>query len=414
MHAGQWVAWDSTARTKVVAAGRRWGKSELGTMWTLAGAKRDALVGETAISWVVAPTFSLTRPLWRKFMVTNRRAAPGGWITAMHGSEARPDYLEVGAARIEFKSADDPERLVAEGLHRVWLDEGGTVKEAAWTESLLPTLMDFKAPALLTGTPKGRNWFYRMWLRGQDEADTEVASFGGPSYENPFMEKREIDRIAQEMPERLYRQEIMAEFLTDEGAVFRGVRNLVGPYSDKRTAVIGIDLARRKDFTVLHGLDHDGATTLWDRDRQTAWPLQKARIVATAEARECMVVVDATGVGDPVVQDLQKAGLVVVPYQFTLASKQRLIDSLAMAIEQAKVTLPDEPVLLNELEAFEFSTTPLGNIRYGAPEGLHDDCVIALGLAWHALADQQGRLITDIDPDFAKGLVRPSPYRGHF
>ena len=410
MHAGQWAAWDSSALVKVVVAGRRWGKSDLGAMWTLAGAKQDDLAGhQSAITWVVAPTFSLTRPLWRKFM----RIRPQGWITGTHGTEARPDYFEVGRARIEFKSADDPERLVAEGLRRVWVDEGGTLKEAAWTESLLPTLMDYGAPALLTGTPKGRNWFYRMWLRGNDLADTEVGSFGGTSYENPFMAKADIDRIAREMPERLYRQEIMREFLSDEGAVFRRVRDRVGPLSDRRTMVIGVDLARRIDFTVLHGLDAQGVTTFWQRDRETSWPLQKARILAAATERDALLVVDASGVGDPVVQDLQKAGVTVVPYQFTMPSKQRLIDSLSIAVEQGAITLPDEPVLLNELEAFEFTKTPLGNIRYGAPEGLHDDCVIALGLAWYGLTQQQGRLV-DFDPELLAAFQGPSEYRGHF
>lgn len=351
-------------------------------MWQLAGARDDALRGIPGISWWIAPTYDLTRPIWRKML----RLAPPGWITGTKGGESQPDFLELGPARIEFKSADHPERLVAEGLRRVVIDECGIVKESVWTESIMPALMDFSAPAMLGGTPKGRNWFYRMYLRGKDPEDTEVESFGGSSYENPFIPAEEVKRLAGEMPQRLHRQEILAEFLDDEGAVFRGVRKCVAPMSKGLTTAIGVDLAKHQDFTVLHGLDAAGNTTYFDRFREISWPLQKDRITSAA-SRGGQVLMDSTGIGDPILDDLTKAGVDVDGYKFTNASKQRLIESLAMAIEEQRVGLPDEPVLLNELEAFEYETTKSGATRYSAPEGAHDDCVIALALAHWALTN---------------------------
>jgi hypothetical protein len=350
-------------------------------MWALAGAHNDRLMKQPGITWWISPTYDLARPIWRKML----RIAPPGWITRTVGSEAAPDFLELGESRIEFKSADHPERLVAEGLRRVVIDECGIVKESVWTESIMPALMDFKAPAFLCGTPKGQNWFYRMWLRGLDPLDAEVQSFGGPSRENPFIEESEINRLAAEMPQRLYKQEILAEFLGDEGAVFRGHRLCTGPMSEEPTTVLGVDLAKVQDFTVIVGMDRECRVTSFDRFREISWPLQKRRIMAAASSGT-KVMLDSTGLGDPILDDLIAAGVDVEGYKFTNASKQQLVEGLSLAFEQRTITVPEEPVLLNELDAFEYDVGRTGLVRYNAPEGAHDDCVIALALAYRGVA----------------------------
>jgi hypothetical protein len=380
MHTRQYAAFNSKARVIVVVSGRRWGKSEVACMWALAGAHNDRLKKQPGITWWISPTYDLTRPIWRKML----KIAPPGWITRTVGSETQPDMLELGESRIEFKSADHPERLVAEGLKRVVVDECGIVKEAVWTESLMPALIDHKAPAFLCGTPKGRNWFYRMHSRGHDTLDAEVESFGGPSRENPFIDEAEVQRLATQMPQRLFRQEILAEFLDDEGAVFRGVRACVGPLSKEPTVGIGVDLAKHEDFTVITGMDRDCRVTFFDRFNQVSWPLQKERIVARA-AQGGRVLIDSTGIGDPILDDLVKAGVDVEGLKFTNASKQQLVEGLAIAIEQREVGLPDDPIMLNELDAFEYEVGRTGVTRYSAPEGLHDDFVISLALARRAV-----------------------------
>ena len=90
---------------------------------------------------------------------------------------------------------------------------------------------------------------------------------------------------------------------------------------------------------------------------------------------------DSTGVGDPIYERLRDAGLRVYSYQFTNTSKEHLIDSLAMQLEQGKLRLMDIPDQENELLAFEYELTPSRNVRMSAPEGMHDDCVISVALA---------------------------------
>jgi hypothetical protein len=246
--------------------------------------------------------------------------------------------------------------------------------------------MDFKAPSLLLGTPKGRNWFYRMYLRGRDPLDPEVQSFGGPSYQNSFIDREEITRLGQEMPERLYRQEILAEFLENEGSVFRKTREAcsLSSLSTRPTVAIGVDLAKHIDFTVIIGLDDAGDMTMFDRFREISWPLQKARIMTLA-GQNTPILLDSTGIGDPILDDLTAAGCIIFPYRITQPSKQRLIEALSVGIEQGKTRSLNDPVILKEMESFEYDQSPTGLMRYSAPEGMHDDVVIAWALAYWQL-----------------------------
>jgi hypothetical protein len=392
-HSEQMRAWNSPRRIKVVVAGRRGGKSELKVRWQLAGAMDDHLKGVAGVSWVVTPTLGMARPLWAKF----QRLAPPGWITNISGGYRMPDYIEVGKSRIEFKSADRPERLVGEGLRRLSIDEAGIVKAAVWQESLMPALMDHRAPVLLTGTPKGRNWLHNLFLVGLDPIrgpQEDVGTFIWPSTANPFIPGigEEVERLRKTMPERLFRQEILAHFLQNEGAVFDGHRAIVGAVSGERTVAFGCDLARKTDYTVVIGLDRLKRMTEFHRWQKIPWPDQRRKLILLDErvrslgGRRPRWSVDATGAGDPVAQDLALAGLAVDPFIFTAQSKGDLIEALAMEIEQAAVgvgtmRLSDEPVLLNELDIFEYATTAAGHVRYSAPEDMHDDTVCALALA---------------------------------
>jgi hypothetical protein len=137
------------------------------------------------------------------------------------------------------------------------------------------------------------------------------------------------------------------------------------------------------DFTVLSVMDSAGRQVHFERFNQISWERQLAAIMAVHERYRAAVVIDSTGVGDPIFERLRKAGVPVKPYQFTNASKEALIDNLAMRLEQGLVRLMDVPEQTNELLAYQYELTPSRNIRMNAPAGMHDDTVIALALsAW--------------------------------
>lgn len=384
--------------TRITAhAGRRAGKSEVAVRgWLVKQTARLVAAGQTdRISWIVLPTFPLCRPIWRKI----RKALPEDWITNAWGSDLRPERLDILGCGWEFKSAEDPESLVAEGLGNLWVDECGLIKERAWLESLRPTTWDYGAPTLLTGKPYGKNWFYKEVLKGRAK-QANCENFSWSTYDNPYIDRTSIDADADEMTDRQKRQEIYGEFLEGEGSVFKNVRlcsyQTAGTYSIDDTVCLGIDLGKHKDYTVLHGYDARGWTTFWKRWRKLSWPQTEDRILANwQEIGKPMTVIDATGAGDPPFDHLKEKGLYNLHgYVFTNRSKMQAIESLALAVEKVDVGFPDEPILLNELETYEYEVTAHGNTRYNAPEGLHDDAVIAAALGWWGVV-HRGRMTFD-------------------
>jgi phage FluMu gp28-like protein len=144
----------------------------------------------------------------------------------------------------------------------------------------------------------------------------------------------------------------------------------------------GLDLARLTDFTVLTILDGEGRQVFKDRFNLLDWAVQKQRIIGTVNRYGARVLLDSTGIGDPIYDDLQRAGLSVQGYKFTADSKKKLIESLMLAFEQGSIRILDDPDQRNELDIFEYTIGSSGTVHYSAPEGYHDDCVIALALAW--------------------------------
>ena len=168
-------------------------------------------------------------------------------------------------------------------------------------------------------------------------------------------------------------------------AIDRGRSGPDPPRPGVRAYSTGIDLARTADFTVLSTLDPDGRQVHFERFNQISWARQIEAITAVLGRYPGTAVVDATGVGDPIFEALAARRLNVQRFQFTNASKLELIDGLALALERGHLRLMDVPEQEAELLAFEYQMTPGSRtIRMGAPDGMHDDCVIALALARHA------------------------------
>jgi hypothetical protein len=93
------------------------------------------------------------------------------------------------------------------------------------------------------------------------------------------------------------------------------------------------------------------------------------------------IMIDSSGVGDPIFEELQRSGLHINGFKFTQNSKQQLMVGLQNAIHEKKISFPDSQIV-KELEVFEFQYTKTG-VKYSAPSGFHDDCVMGLALAWN-------------------------------
>lgn len=173
----------------------------------------------------------------------------------------------------------------------------------------------------------------------------------------------------------------------DTGMVFRNLNAVLGARPSKpipgRHYVAGVDLAKHQDFTVIAIYDRNTNEQVYlDRFNQLEWPTQKRRIKAICKYyNDARCKLDATGLGDPVADDLLRAGVKVDPIKLTNTTKNELIDNLVIKIEQEQIKMIRTEDTVEEFTKFTYEQTATGAIRYNAPEGFHDDIVIAHALA---------------------------------
>lgn len=371
----------SKARFRVVTCGRRIGKTFLGCneITKFACEHKNALC-----AWV-APTYRQSKIAYR--LIKQALAQ-----LIQHTSDSELLIELPNGARIIFCSSDNYDALRGLGIHFLVLDECADIAEKAWTEVLRPTLSDTRGKALFLGTPKGRNFFYVLFQRGLDPEYQDWESFTAPTAANPYIPKEEVEAAKRELPEMVFEQEYLAVFLEENAGVFRGVGNCVsGELEDPipgHSYEMGWDVAKHQDFSVITVIDTSTKhVVFWERTNHVDYTVQIVRVVEIAKRYDAHVIMDVTGVGDPLLEQLQRRGLYVDGYLFTNASKKTLIEDLVIAIEHVYVTFPELPVLIGELQSMEYTLSPSRLVQYSAPPGAHDDTVISLALAYHGAKD---------------------------
>ena len=323
--------------------------------------------------WWVAPILATAKMAMRRLM----RALPRNLYTANESE----NYLRLlNGAVIWFKGGDHPDSLYGEDVYAAVVDEGTRVKEPAWW-AIRSTLTATQGPVRIIGNVKGRkNWVYRL-ARMAESGEANMAYSKLTAYDAVdagIFPTEEIEAARRALPESAFRELYLAEPADDGGNPFglAAIASCVAPMSTEPPACYGWDLAKSQDWTVGIGLDRDRVTSYFDR-WQGPWETTVRRIVADTHAP---ALVDSTGVGDPVLEQLQRANsLYFEGFKFTGPSKQQLMEGLSVAIQQRDIYFPDGPIR-DELDEFEYEYTRTG-VRYRAPDGLHDDCVMALALA---------------------------------
>lgn len=386
-HPGQQALHACDARYRLANEGRKWGKSFAVPIEAV-----TAAIGTPAdpnpLVWIVGPTYDATTEIYGNlrhlFLET-----PLASLLASPPSQNPMRFVLKHAGEIRCISGHEPDRARGPNVSFLVLEEAAQLSDYAVEAVFLPSLLARNGRMLAISTPKGRNWFYRWYMDGQDELKPEVASFHGTSYDNPYIPGGFIDEMRDRLSDSMFRQEIMAEFLVEEGAVFHGVmEQAIGALADPkpgRSYVIGVDWAKHQDFTVFTVMDVTARSVVaWERLTGLDYATKVERLVGLHERyNNAFVLMDASGVGDPILELLKRRIVRVDGYVFTYRSKRELINALVLAIERGEIVYPDIGQLINELLAYEIQKTTAGNIRYDAPkgEGYHDDCVMSLALA---------------------------------
>lgn len=376
-HAGQMVLHNCEKRFRIMACGRRFGKTLAGTNEL----SKFALEHPHTLCWWVAPTYRQTEIA---FDLMQEALRP---VCAKDPNRSKLRIELQNGSIIECRSAERYENMRGDGPDFVVIDEASKVPRAAWFEVIRPALSDKLGKAIIISTPWGRDWFWELFMLGQNPDDPEYWSRSFPTSANPFIPQSEIDEARRTLPLHIFEQEFEAIFHDDAATVFRGIADCSGgdfkEPDPMHGYVIGWDIAKHSDYSVITCMDvQTQEVVAWDRFTGLAYK-QQIPIVNELSMRynSAHIIMDATGVGDAVLEEAITQGLDIEGYYLTNASKAVLVERLALAIEKKQVTFPFIEVLINELKAFTYEITKSRNIVYNAPEGMHDDTVISLALA---------------------------------
>ena len=371
-HINQKKILDAERRFIVIMCGRRFGKSELSQILII----KEALKGGNVA--YITPTYGLAQVFFER-------------LTKVLPFKSNISKLKIycpNEGSIEFFTGERLDNLRGRKFHLVIVDEAAFIPdlEDGWNNSIRPTLTDYEGKAVFLSTPRGKNFFYSLFMK---QGENDWQSFKFSTYDNPHINPREIDEARIQLPEVVFEQEYMANPSENSANPFGNafIKRCVKPISAQPIVCYGIDLAKSVDYTVIIGLDKDGNVAYFDRF-QMDWHNTKETIKRLPPAP---IVVDSTGVGDPILEDLLREGVNIEGLKFTSQSEQQLMEGLASAIQQGRIGFP-EGVIVDELDVFEYQFTAHG-VRYSAPSGFHDDTVMALALAWqnHNIKRGSGR-----------------------
>ncbi len=382
-HPAQLLFHQSKARFRVVCCGRRFGK----TICACNEESKFALDHPGVLCWWVAPTARQAKIAYRIM-----KRALAGVLARKNDSEFRLEL--VNGSVIECRSCHEPDNLRGEGIHFIVVEEAAMVDFDTWFKVLRPMLSDTNGHAVFISTPKGRNWFFVMFQRGNDVLEPDYESFHFPSSANPYLDPQEIEDARRDMPEDFFNQEYLAEFLAETAGVFRGVDACIAgeleDYIPGHFYTLGWDPAKASDFSVITVMDVNKMHVVaWDRFNKVDYPFQLARVEAMALQYQASILMDMTGVGSPLLDHLKARELSADGYLLTNASEKALIEESVVAIQHKEMTYPKLPIMIDELKAMEYSLTTGRLVRYSAPKGGHDDCVFSLCLAKHAAGKGQ-------------------------
>lgn len=372
----------SIKRFNIVVAGRRSGKTMLGRFLIVF----KALSLENSVNWWVSPIYKQAK---REFRKTIKEINERGFKNIIKNYNKSDLIIELGnGSEIQYWGCDNEDSLRGEGIDYLVMDECATIDDKVYFEVLRPALSDKNGKGLMIGTPKGFNWFHELYRIGIEEKDDDIYPIHFKTVDNTKIDGigKEVEKAKINLPENIFRQEYLAEFIADSSIVFAGLEVVIKDYeistNYNNVYYIGIDLAKKIDYTVILVMDVFKHVIEMERF-QNSWLYTKNRIMEFAHRyKNHEMIIDATGGYETVHEDLHREGIRIRPFVFTANSKNELINKLIVDIEQKRISIGNRfKTLIDEMREFSYIINKKGKITYNAKYGKHDDCVIALALA---------------------------------
>ena len=361
---------NSDGKYFVVSIGRQFGKTLLGENQAL----KWAVENNWKIGWI-SPTYKQCKKVFKEIV---RAMGKNPFITSANHSDLVLNFT-TGSTML-FYSAEAYDSIRGETFDALVGDEVAFWKPEAWNEVLKATVLVKGKKVLLLSTPKGKNQFYTLF--NQSINNDNYYSFYGTSFDNPFIERSEIEDARRMLPDHIFRQEYLAEFLDDASSVFRNIKECIEIGEETRTLFAGVDLGRADDYTVLTIVDHNNREVYCERWRHLEWSTIINNVVTQLNKYKPNVLIESNGAQDAIYEQIRDKVTYnkskVKPFVTTSKSKQAIVENLIVAFENKEIGIIGKDWQISELETFTYEyNLKTRTIKYSAPSGLHDDYVMS-------------------------------------
>ena len=291
---------------------------------------------------------------------------------------------------IRCKTAHDADTLRGDFADLLILDEYEMMNPNAWNEVGAPMLLDNDGDAVFIGTPMRKNHFFQAYARSLGDTTGRWAAWHFTSHDNPHLPKVALADITADMTDEAYQQEIMAVFLDNEGAVFRNIGACMGaplhttPEQHRgHRKVMGLDWGKHHDYTAVStGCVTCKQEVARDRFNKIDYAFQRDRIKVLFEQWGVdKILAEKNSMGEPNIEQMQRDGLPVYPFDTTATTKPPLIENMSLVFQRQEWQFQGDPIWTAEAEAYERKVSPItGRSQYSAPEGMNDDTVMGRAL----------------------------------
>lgn len=414
-----------------VACGTKWGKT-LGASSAICAASGRR---EQALYRWIAPVYTQSKIGWKYC----RRMLPANMIESNKSDlSVRFPHLDTD---IQFFHGQNAESIEGEASAGNVLDEAAKLKADVYP-AVKTTTTRTKGLIMGVSTPNGKNWFYDRCMEARDEMLLakrqgrlpRMIFLTAPTINNPSIDPRIIAEAKRALPERLFKQYYLAQFI-DDATVFIGFQDCLfgepvfmddgyqtwyAPDYETKTVVIGADWAKSQDRTVFTAIDVQSRKLVgFMRFYKTPYTeaIRRLCLFSRKFADTIVVLHDKTGIGDAIDDQLAYTELPYEGVVFTNKSKADMATKLMTSFEQQTLRVPRIDVLQREVDAYETKTTPSGLITFSAPTGKHDDIVSSLmlsnlGLIQYTDRNLEFKYLEDLKAD--KKLSEPSTVEEYY
>ena len=385
---------DGRGKILIIKAPRQVGK----TFFNISELIYSASVLKKSVSIIVEPSVFLARKVYNDI---TKALNGSGVIASANSTTCEINFIN--GSQIICRSIESMSRgLTVSGI--LIIDETCFIDDES-IYTLLPLINANNAGLILTSSPfTAEGYFYNMYIKGLEGNDPNIKSFDWAKEEGikKFLTEEKKALYKSVMSKNKYTTEILGEFLTNDGLLFTNISACIGDaVPTEKTAYIGIDFATGSDgdYTVLTAINGKGqvfkqvAVNDLTPTKQVDWlvgiieNIKKGYTIRT-------ILAEKNSIGavyiDYMRKSLLKSNLTVQEFITTNDSKRRIIEQLQTAFEQATITIPNDPVLINELKRFQATVNPTTKVVRYEGKNAHDDRTMSLAFAYEAYLRRLG------------------------